>query len=127
MVRLPASVRDEGGDEINLWIRAVPFLSAQKPTQKVSAAVLHHGNTCRETEWVFGDQPETKPAGWRRIAIPLACLASAQVMGDSELLRVRLQFPDAISPSDLGLSTDHRRLAMAISELRILPPDQAPQ
>jgi Family of unknown function (DUF6311) len=57
-------------------------------------------------------------AAIRRIEIPISEIA-LQETSRSGLLRVRLSFPDAVRPVDIGIAGDNRRLAFAIHAITL--------
>ena len=128
-LQLPPSGAAAGSDEpLDLCVRGLAFLPPQRPEQRVTVSVAHGGAECGETstEWRFGGAEGTAAPPWRSAAVPPACAAGTAEGPASRLLRVRLSFPDAVSPRAIGLSADDRSLAFAIAEMVVLHRGEGP-
>jgi len=66
-------------------------------------------NDVEVSRWVFD---QTNPDGLRSARIPRALLGS-------ETMKITFMLPDAVSPSELGLSTDTRTLSIGLRAMRL--------
>jgi len=104
---------------VDIWVKGSAFLTAQQPIQRIAVSLLRDGTDCSgTTEWRFDNGEQT--TSWRRIAVPSACVTTTDEGISSGLLQVRLNFSNATSPKELGMSGDHRVLAFSIKELVVL-------
>jgi hypothetical protein len=101
------TVRTTGG-ALQLRVQARSFLTDKLPRQEVEVVV----NDRPVAEWEF--TPENS-AGERMAVIP------AEVMELHEPLQVAFRVPTAMSPAELGMSIDARRLGIGLQWLRLDP------
>ncbi len=97
--------------DLTLELSADGYITARRPTQEVEVSV----NDGSIGTLYF---TQAAPFGTMRLTIP-----QTAALANNDLLRVRFNIRNPVSPAELGLSSDPRRLGLGLRSLRLTPAD----